>query len=78
MRGANLKIKKSWRGVGGEGAAPSPQMHRSLLVVGCWSFVVASWVFVLLVGGCCCCCCFLGLRIVLGRSVAMRGGNLKI
>ena len=28
VRGGNLKKSKSWRGVGGEGAAPPPQMHR--------------------------------------------------
>ena len=28
VRGGNLKKYKSWRGVGGEGAAPPPQMHR--------------------------------------------------
>ena len=27
VRGGNLKQLKSWRGVGGEGAAPPPQMH---------------------------------------------------
>ena len=29
-RGGNLK-KKGWRGVGGEGAAPPPQMHWMFL-----------------------------------------------
>ena len=28
-RGGNVKRKKGWRGVGGEGAAPPPQMHPS-------------------------------------------------
>ena len=28
VRGGKLKNQKSWRGVGGEGAAPPPQMHR--------------------------------------------------
>ena len=30
VRGCNLK-KKGWRGVGGEGAAPPPQMHSAPL-----------------------------------------------
>ena len=31
VRGVILKNKKSWRGVGGEGAAPPPQMQWVLL-----------------------------------------------
>ena len=27
LRGGNLKNQKNWRGVGGEGAAPPPQIH---------------------------------------------------
>ena len=27
LKGGNLKNQKSWRGVGGEGAAPPPQIH---------------------------------------------------
>ena len=38
MGGCNLKMKKSWRGVGGEGAAPPPPITRSIHTD------VAAWV----------------------------------
>ena len=48
MRGAKLKIKKSWRGAGGEGAAPPPQciLWWTVVVV-----VVVVLVVVVVVGG---------------------------
>ena len=50
MRGCNLKMKKSWRGVGGEGAAPPPQMqghtlysHRCRCMSMCLIYRLRSW-----------------------------------
>ena len=63
--GPTLKLKKSWRGVGGEGAAPPPQCTRCkeciagvdlVVVVVVVAVVVVAVVVVVVVGGCCCCC----------------------
>ena len=65
-----LKKNQSWRGVGGEGAAPPPQMHRafSLFVVRCSLFVVRCRCRC----RCCCCCCcgcVFVVRVVLETGV---------
>ena len=68
MRGGNLKIEKSWTGLARRAQRLPPQMHCSLLVVGClllhlglrigcWSLVVGRWLLAAGRRSCCCCCC---------------------
>ena len=61
-RGGNLK-RTSWRGVGGEGAAPPPQMHwMSLHLLAARGGNLNVFV--------------LGLHVVLARGVAARDGQI--
>ena len=53
--GGHRKMKKSWRGAGGEGAAPPPQCTRCKECIAGVDLEVVV-VVVVVVGGCCCCC----------------------
>ena len=71
VRGVILKNKKAGGGVGGEGAAPPPQMHWVLLHLFGLHFLVLFFRFFP------CSYVFCVLRTVLGRGVAVRGVILK-
>ena len=61
-----LKRRKSWRGVGGEGAAPPPSPPDALgiLCMCCFFFVFV-------------CSCGFVFHVVLGRYLVVKRGNLK-
>ena len=57
MHSLYRKMKKSWRGVGGEGAAPPPQCTRCKECIADVDLEVLCCCCCCCCCSCCCCCC---------------------